>query len=852
MNIRQKLLMAFMALSILPLLMVGSLYFYNSKAALQSDRIAALESIADLKVEMITTFMNNLRIDAFIAQDYLNIKNNLPQLISLAHNRKSPEYLQAKKDLDSQLKTLQRLKGFEDIMLTTADGTVVYVSNQAHEAIDMDSPLLDEKAIEEGKQGIYLGDIIDVTERHASLKSKHSNFEMVVSAPLFDSDGSLIGLLVFEIDMQPVYTLIQKTTGLGDSGETLIGQNRGDHALFLNTLRHDPSAAMRRTAKFGAESAYPIQQAVQGHRGAGMSIDYRGVKIIAAWRHIPELNWGVVAKIDAAEAFQSTAELRNYALMLGFLVLLLIVVCARAMSASFSKPIHSLMDGIRFVGMGNLDHKVGTGGADEIGELSRAFDEMVLSLRRTTSSRDVLEKEMAERREIEEMLLATDGRLKQHHDAYAVLSQNEDLRCGKLTPALQEITAATSRALEAERVSIWLFDESGDVIRSLDLFEFKKEQHSQGLELAIRDYPGYFKALRDDDIIVANDAHTDPRTHEFSEHYLAPLGITSMLDAPVHVEGENVGVLCIEHIGPCREWAKDEQQFARSVAELVALAMHANKRQLAKEEINKKNEELENANQLKSEFLANMSHELRTPLNAIIGFSELMKDGAIGDLNDDQGEYMQEIFSSGHHLLELINEILDLSKIEAGKMSLDLSEVIISDILKNSLSIISEKAMANAVSLQTDISEDIGCCMVDMRKLKQILYNLLSNAVKFTPNGGGVALKAQLVRGDIDALKDCAPMQQFLEIRVTDTGIGIAEEDHEKIFRPFEQVDGSMSRHYEGTGLGLILVKSMVELHGGTVAVESELDKGSTFTVWLPYKPSELEQELAHAIQQEQ
>jgi len=263
------------------------------------------------------------------------------------------------------------------------------------------------------------------------------------------------------------------------------------------------------------------------------------------------------------------------------------------------------------------------------------------------------------------------------------------------------------------------------------------------------------------------------------------------------------------------------------------------------EEIKKKNRALESASQMKSEFLANMSHELRTPLNAIIGFSELIKDGAIGALNDDQSEYMQEIYASGHHLLELINEILDLSKIEAGKMTLDLCEVIISDLLENSLSIIREKALNHGVSLQTKISEDIGCCMVDMRKLKQILYNLLSNAVKFTPVGGSISLQARIVCGDRAELKDCPASDSFLEIMVCDSGIGIAEQDYEKIFRPFEQIDGSLSRNYEGTGLGLILVKSMAELHGGAVAVESELDKGSTFTVWIPYKPSDLEIELA-------
>jgi len=252
--------------------------------------------------------------------------------------------------------------------------------------------------------------------------------------------------------------------------------------------------------------------------------------------------------------------------------------------------------------------------------------------------------------------------------------------------------------------------------------------------------------------------------------------------------------------------------------------------QQQRDEIQSKNRALEGASRMKSEFLANMSHELRTPLNAIIGFSELIKDGAVGELNDEQRDYMKEIFDSGQHLLGLINEILDLSKIEAGKMQLELHEVIVSDLLKNSLSIISEKAMKHGVSLHTDIDPGLGSCIVDIRQLKQILYNLLSNAVKFTPKGGSVSLNACLVPSS-DALDGAA-----LEISVMDTGIGIAKEDQERIFFPFEQADGSLSRRYEGTGLGLIMVKSMVELHGGSVRVDSEPNQGSTFTISIPYR----------------
>ncbi|MEI6613624.1 MAG: HAMP domain-containing sensor histidine kinase [Chrysiogenales bacterium] len=232
--------------------------------------------------------------------------------------------------------------------------------------------------------------------------------------------------------------------------------------------------------------------------------------------------------------------------------------------------------------------------------------------------------------------------------------------------------------------------------------------------------------------------------------------------------------------------------------------------------------EIEAANRAKSDFLANISHELRSPLNAIIGFSEVLKDGLAGDLSARQKDYCAEIFNSGQHLLLLINDILDLSKIEAGKMTLELEKVSMPLLLANCLSIIREKALIHDIALKISIAAGLGDAMVDVRKFKQMVYNLLANAVKFTPDGGSIILQAQLISAE-----------QF-EFSVTDTGIGIAEKDMQRLFIPFEQLDSSLERKFEGTGLGLSMVKRLAELHGGTVSARSELGKGSCFTVRIP------------------
>jgi PAS domain S-box-containing protein len=266
--------------------------------------------------------------------------------------------------------------------------------------------------------------------------------------------------------------------------------------------------------------------------------------------------------------------------------------------------------------------------------------------------------------------------------------------------------------------------------------------------------------------------------------------------------------------------------------------------------LQQKNLELEEASRMKSEFLANMSHELRTPLNAIMGFSEILRDGLIGELTPQQRGFIGDIFGSGKHLLSLINDILDLSKVEAGKMTLDLEPVEVWGLFTNSLSIIKEKATARHINLTIDASQAPKSIKADARKVKQIVYNLLSNAVKFTVDGGKVALVIDRVpRNEVGVgsgtwthrsfSPPSAQSEEFLRITVTDSGIGISPEGLEHLFKPFSQIDSGLSRKFEGTGLGLAMVKLLAELHGGAVAVESGVDEGSRFTVWLPLRAAD-------------
>jgi signal transduction histidine kinase len=298
---------------------------------------------------------------------------------------------------------------------------------------------------------------------------------------------------------------------------------------------------------------------------------------------------------------------------------------------------------------------------------------------------------------------------------------------------------------------------------------------------------------------------------------LGRLGYRSLLAVPLLREDRIMGGLAIYR----RRTGSFSTEIVNLLQTFATQSVLAIQNARLFREIEDKSKQIEAANRHKSEFLANMSHELRTPLNAIIGFSEVLGERMFGELNDKQAEYTEDILSSGRHLLSLINEILDLSKVEAGRMELELTQFDLPSALENARTFVRERATKHGITLDMDVDERLGDYVGDERKIKQILLNLLSNAVKFTPEGGRIGIKARQADGSV-------------EISVSDTGIGIAPADQPTIFEEFRQVGTDYAHKVEGTGLGLTLAKKFVELHGGRIWVESEVGKGSTFTFTLP------------------
>jgi signal transduction histidine kinase len=295
------------------------------------------------------------------------------------------------------------------------------------------------------------------------------------------------------------------------------------------------------------------------------------------------------------------------------------------------------------------------------------------------------------------------------------------------------------------------------------------------------------------------------------------VGVRSNLVVPMLKEGRAVGNIAVFRT-EVRPFTQKEIELVSTFANQAVIAIE-NVRMF--NELRDKSRQLEIANQHKSEFLANMSHELRTPLNAVIGFSEVLQQGMVGGLNDKQGEYVNYIHTSGSHLLSLINDILDLSKVEAGRMELDLVTFSVPLAIDNALTLVKERATRHGLALECVLDPVVAEINADERKFKQILLNLLSNAVKFTPENGCITVSARAI-------------DRTVEVSVADTGIGIAPEDCEAVFEEFRQVGDNSERKAEGTGLGLALTKKLIELHGGRIWLKSTIGQGSTFSFTLP------------------
>jgi two-component system, NtrC family, sensor kinase len=377
-------------------------------------------------------------------------------------------------------------------------------------------------------------------------------------------------------------------------------------------------------------------------------------------------------------------------------------------------------------------------------------------------------------------------------------------------------TIVENAARLCDTVNIALFRREGDSLRLVAHHGLIPPDRPMGATRPIERGLVNGRAVLERRVIHLADLQAE--THEFPEGsaHAQRVGWRTTLVVPLVRENTVVGTLAARR-ADVQPFSDKQIELLRTFADQAVIAIE-NVRLF--HELEAANRELAAASQHKSEFLANMSHELRTPLNAIIGFSEVLSERMFGELNEKQDEYLKDINASGTHLLSLINDILDLSKIEAGRMELDLTEFDLLTALDSALTLVRERAGRRSIALHMTLDHRLGQIQADERKVRQVVLNLLSNAIKFTPQGGRIEVRA-------------LPIDSAVEVSVSDTGVGIASEDQEAIFEEFRQV-GTADRRVEGTGLGLALSRRFVELHGGRIWVTSQVGVGSTFTFTIP------------------
>ena len=623
---------------------------------------------------------------------------------------------------------------------------------------------------------------------------------MTISRPAGGAGG---GTTVAEVNLKFVWEVVSRIQ-IGKAGLAYVVNSAGTliaHPDISLVLQKTDLSRLVQVAGLARDDG----------EGTPISHDLRGKEVLTAHARMPTLNWTVFVELPLVEAFAPlyASILRTGLLLLAGLVLsvMVSVYLARRMVT----PIRALQEGAEQIRAGRLDQRIEVHTGDELEALAERFNNMAAQLKesyaglerkveqRTRELSEALEQQTA----TSEILRVISGSPTDAQPVFDAIVKSCAHLFGSMNASLRliegdraELVASASPHREtAEDFPVPLDDEGIPASRAI-------------LNREVVQIPDY----------LAADACVSARAKQRAEQR----GFCASLVAPMLRDNNVIGTINVNRATP-GPFTDKQVALLKTFASQAVIAIE-NVRLF--NEIQDKSLQLEIANKHKSEFLANMSHELRTPLNAIIGFSEVLAERMFGDINAKQEEYLRDIHSSGQHLLSLINDILDLSKIEAGRMELELMRFDLTGAIDNALTLVRERAGRNAIALSLNVAPDLGDWVADERKVKQILVNLLSNAVKFTPQGGRIDVSARRANG-------------CLEIVVADTGVGIAPEDREQVFEEFRQAGSDHLKKAEGTGLGLALTRRFVEMHGGQITLKSEPGKGSVFSFTLPEKALE-------------
>lgn len=813
-TIKARLLIWFLVLSITPLLLAMAITYYQRTRSIEEATYGKLIAIRDLKVKQINYWIEERLGDANVLMQSheLTILGDV-----LYKERKSVDDLNKIENARKLLeRTLNSYKDYSDIyFIETNTGTVSFSASNLFIGLDKSTKDYYKTPLATGES--YLSDVYQPVNK--------SMYILSISVPIRSekSKSKIIGVLVYNINLNnSLYQLINNKTGLGETGETLIVN---DDVIAINELRWYEDAPLN--LRINAE---PAVKAANGEQGITNTLDYRGVEVLAAYTFIPKMKWGFVAKQDLNELREPIRKMvLNFAL-LSLVLVSAILILAIILSRSISLPIVSISNVVNRVKDGNLSDRAKIYKQDEVGSLALGFNQML----------DLTESKIKVQNGIVRINKAMIGKENMGDFSDSILRELLDLTHANIATffILNELTSEfehlSSIAANKELLKPFSAEnpqgEFGNVISEMDIVHLKSIPANTKYTYKTVAGDVIPKEIVSIPIIVDSSVVaiiSIVSIHQFGDESLEMIRLIwdNINTSYSNLMSNERTRLLADHLTKLNQQLEAQSEELQSQAE--DLQEQAEELQENSEELQEQNTELEHqrlqvetANRLKSEFLSNMSHELRTPLNSIMALSRVLISQAKSKLNEEENDYLLIVERNGKRLLELINDILDLSKIEAGKLVLVPQIISVSrllSILKDNLQPISKD---KGLYVNLNIPEPLPDVITDESRLHQVLTNIMSNAIKFTQTGG-----VEISAGHFD---------DHIMIFIKDTGIGIPQEVLPYIFDEFRQVDGSMSRQYEGTGLGLAIAKKLMEILGGSISVESEFGKGSLFTISLP------------------
>ncbi len=669
-----------------------------------------------------------------------------------------------------------------------------------------------------------------------------------IASPIFNGNEK-VGVLIFQMPVDRINDIMTNKknwnkVGLGTSGETYIigedltlrNQSRfliEDKSNYLAMIKAIGTDKERLSSIENLNTSIGLQRvdtqgtnaALTGLSSTAIFEDYRGISVLSAFAllDINGLHWAIMSEIDEAEAFQSYRKLRDQVIMLSSVLIALAIYISYYLSISLTRPLRKLEHSAELLTSGDLETQIERVSHDEIGDLSTNFENMRLALKKSflevEHKKEELEVRVEERTQELNKILA-----EQEQQNLLLGQQNVELE------TIQEDLLNSRQAVEnSEQRVATIIQSSPDGIITID---------KKGTVLSFNYSAEKIFGYQSNEIIDKNIKVLMPKSIALEHDYYLEKYIPNSESTIVGKSRELVGQRKDNSQFPLE--LKVEAVFIDDELMYIGQIRDITEQKQLQQDVQDALDTAQKASQAKSGFLANMSHELRTPMNAIIGYSEMLAEDAEDDGLDDMLDDLNKITAAGKHLLSLINDVLDISKIEAGRMDLYLEDFTLSDVIIDVASTAQSLVAKNNNKLTTNISDDTELMHADVTKVRQILFNLVSNSAKFTTDGEITILAKPLYQAG----------EKMVKISVADTGIGIPANKIETIFEEFSQADESTTRNYGGTGLGLALVKKFCEMMGGTIYIESVEGQGSTFIFELPTIVIEQDEELENAPQQ--